>query len=163
MNQTYNNQIEFRSIVLEHIKKILDLSTHELRNQTIELIKEHHTQLVINEDTRISYVQSVENLAYVLLPYFDDRITDTYKRCILIMTAHGHEVRKHLKKSYNLLKQDGKADIDKSFVINARLKYAKKLFCELNLLLHRCDYLKSAMYGEDKSEIIEDTEGELIE
>jgi hypothetical protein len=110
----------------------------------------------------MSYIQSVENLAYVLLPYFDEKIEDIYKKCILIMTSYGYEVRRYLKKSYDKLNQE-EANLEKVFVINARLKYAKKLFCELNLLLHRIDYLKSAMFGEDKSEIIEDTEGELIE
>jgi hypothetical protein len=41
-----------------------------------------------------------------------------------------------------------------------KLRYAKKMFVALNLLLNRNDYLKSAVYGEDKDELVSDEDSE---
>lgn len=159
----YNqDKLEFRQIVLGHIKRILELSSHELRNSTRHIIHPNHTDTIEQEDTRYSYIQSIENLSYVLIPYFDKKMRDVYDKCIEIINAFGYEIKRNLKKTFERIKEEtGKEDLGNAFVLEMRLKYAKKLFIELNMLLKRNDYLKSSVYGEDKDEIAqEEDEGE---
>ena len=158
----YNDKLEFRQIVLGHIKRILEISSHELRNSSREVFAPNVTHVIEQEDTRYSYIQSIENLAYVLTPYFDEKMTKVYEECIKIITSFNFEIIKILKKEFaELCKELGQEELGHPFVIAMKLKYAKKLFYNLNLLLKRIDYLKSAVYGEDTNdEIIEEEKDE---
>jgi len=157
----YNDALEFRQIVLSHIKRILEISNHELKDGSYTTIQGNYTQVTRQEDSRYNYIQSIENLAYILLPHFDSKIKDVYKKCIKIIGAFGYEVRRDFKKEYDEASKLS-SNIDRAFVIGMKLKSAKELFIALNLLLKRNDYLKSAVYGEsaDDDEIIEDEEDE---
>jgi len=158
-NSYTNDKLEFRQIVLGHIKRILELSSHELRNTTYIINHGNFSDTKYQEDTRVSYIQAIENLAYVLMPYFDNEILEVYDKCEKIINGWGYEVRKTLSKTFERIKEEtGKEDLGNIFVIEMRLRYAKKLFVALNMLLKRNDYLKSAVYGEDKDELgVEDT------
>ena len=156
-----NDKLEFRQIVLGHIKRILELSSHELRDSTRSVNTGTSTQTIEQEDTRIAYIQSIENLAYVLVPYFDDKIEKSYNECIKIIIAFKFEVKEILEKEYkSICEKVGKENLDNDFVVEMKLRYAKQLFYELNLLLKRCDYLKSAIFGEDTSEEVTEEKGE---
>ena len=50
------DKLEFQQIVLAHIKRILDISTHELRNGTQIVNAGNYTQTTFQEDTRYSYI-----------------------------------------------------------------------------------------------------------
>ena len=153
-NSYTNEKIEFRQIVLGHIKRILELSSHELRDSTRYITHVNHSDKIEQEDTRFSYIQAIENLAYILIPYFDDEMLQVYERCVRIINAFGYEVKRILKKTYEKIKEDtGKDDLGNAFVLEMKLRYTKKLFIALNMLLKRNDYLKSAVYGEDKDEL----------
>jgi len=146
--ETQNNynvdKLEFRQIVLGHIKRILEIGSHELRDTTRQI------------DTAI---QAIENLAYVLIPYFDDEILQVYERCERIINGFGYEVRNILNKTFERIKKEtGKENLENVFVLEMRLRYSKKLFIALNMLLKRNDYLKSAIYGEEKDEVAQDNE-----
>ncbi len=67
------DKLDFKQIVLSHLKKILEISTHELRDSTSIIIQGNFNQTSFQEDTRYAYIQSIENLAYVLFPYFDEK------------------------------------------------------------------------------------------
>lgn len=150
-------QLEFRQIILAYIKKILDIASTELRNHTRQVITSNFSNIVQDEDTRISYIQAIENLSYVLTPYFDIDMQKTFNECIPILTGYHFEVRELLSKEYNEIKvRCDKEKIIKSFAIEMKVKYAKKLFIALNQLLKRNDYLKASVYGEE--EFIEDKE-----
>jgi len=149
------SKLEFRQIVLEHLKKILEISSSELRDKTI--IRNHgtFTETIENEDTRLSYLQSIENLAYILLPYFDEEMKNVYDKCIKIVNNFDYEVKIILKETYEkICKDSGKKDLGKTFVLEMKLKYAKELFVALNLLLNRNNYLKTAVYGEGVDEVV---------
>ena len=155
------DKLDFQQIVLSHIKRILDLSTHELRSGTQVVNSGTAIQTTFQEDTRYSYIQAIENLAYVLIPYFDKEVKEIYTPCIKIMNGFGYEVKGSLKEVYDkVCKDTGKEDLGKAFILEMRLKYAKKLFIGLNELLHRNNYLKSSVFGEDKDEV---AEGDLDE
>jgi len=158
MNQnTFSEKLEFRQIVLGHLKRILEISSHELRDSTTITTHGSYTSTEIREDTRNSYVQSIENLAYVLLPYFDENIQPIYDKSIKVINAFAYEIREQMfKEQYKkICSETNKVKIsDKIFAVEMKLKYAKKLFVALNLLLKRNDYLKTAVYGEDKDEVV---------
>ena len=158
--KTYgNDKLEFRQIVLKHIQRILEISSSELRDKTIVRNHGNYSETIENEDTRQSYMQAIENLAYILMPYFDDEVLVVYEKSERIINAFGYEVKRILKKTYERIKEEtGKEDLGNAFIIEMKLKYAKKLFIALNKLLNRNDYLKSAVYGEDKDELISDDE-----
>ncbi len=162
-NTYTHDKLEFRQIVLGHIKKILEISSSELRDKTIIRNHGNYSETIENEDTRQSYMQAIENLAYILMPYFDEEMLQVYERCVRIINAFGYEVKRILKKTYERIKEDtGKDDLGNAFVLEMKLKYAKKLFIALNMLLKRNDYLKSAVYGEDRDElgVEDDNEGD---
>lgn len=156
-----SEKLEFRQIVLLHIKKILEISNSEMRDKTIIRNQGNFTETINNEDTRESYTQSIENLAYILMPYFDDEVKEVYNECIEIVNGLHFEVVKILKKTLDRFCEDlkkSREEIEHDFVIAMKVRYAKKLFIALNLLLKRNDYLKTAVYGEEQDEIAEDEE-----
>ncbi len=153
MDYKANQTLEFREIVLTHLKRILDLSSHELRDSTSIITKPNMTDIIEHEDTRISYIQSIENLAYVLLPHFDKKIKETYEKCIKVITQFDYEVTETCKKEYEMVNKKREKPLDyRVFAIEMRLRYAKLLFRELNLLLNRVGYLKTSIYGEGVEE-----------
>ena len=158
----YNvEKLEFRQIVLRHIQKILEISSKELRDTTYTTIHGNYTTTIEQEDTRYSYIQAIENLAYVLMPYFDDEMREIYSECIEIINSFEYELKRILKKTYERIKKETqREDLGTSFTIKMKLKYAKKLFIALNMLLKRNDYLKSAVYGEGRDELISDEDDE---
>lgn len=154
-----NEKLEFRQIVLSHLKRILEISGHELRDTTTYVLHPNNTEEREQEDTRLSYVQAIENLAYVLIPYYDKEMQKTYDECMQIMTAFYHRIPVILKEEYEKVCGElGKDQVGNRFAIEMKLEYAKKLFVALNLLLHRNDYLKSEIYGESDEEVVEGDE-----
>lgn len=154
----YNvEKLEFRQIVLKHIQKILEISSKELRNMTYTTNHGNYSTTTEQEDTRHSYIQAIENLAYILIPYFDKKMTGVYDECIDVINGLNYDVCEYCKDEYDrICKALNKESLGAGFVIEMKLRYAKKMFVALNLLLNRNDYLKSAVYGEDKDELISD-------
>jgi len=156
----YNKKetLDFRSIVLRHIERILELSSSELRNKTTKVFKPNQQLYEFNEDTRISYVQSVENLAYVLYPYFDEETLTIYNDSIKVIISLEYEIIKMFEKEIEEIKKEtGENKIGSNLITLLKLKSAKKLFLQLNILLNKNGYLKSTIYGESvEDEAIED-------
>lgn len=151
------DKLEFRQIILGHLKRILDISCHELRDGVTIVSHGNYDQTTIQEDTRFSYMQSIENLAYVLMPYFDKDMKKVYDDCIKIIGGFNYEVSEFLKvEKQKILKESKEDELSSDFIIKLRLRYAKKMFCELNLLLKRVSYLKSVVFGEEKNEVVEE-------
>jgi len=160
--QNYNyDKLEFRQIVLGHIKRILELSSHELRDTTFVITHGNYNETKYQEDTRYSYVQAIENLSYILIPYFDKEMQKVYDECIEVVNGLDYEVCEYCKKEYErICKEMDKESLGRGFVIEMKLRYVKDLFIALNLLLNRNDYLKSVVYGEDKDELVSGEEDE---
>jgi len=157
---TYSNQkseISFREIILAHLKKILEISNSELRDKTIVRNHGQYSETVENEDTRLSYIQSIENMSYALIPYFDKEMQKVYDECIEVITSFPYELKETFKEEIEEAKQKlNKEKIPLEYYTEIKIHYAKKLFIELNKLLKRNDYLKTAVYGEEQDEIAEE-------
>lgn len=76
------DKLEFRQLVLQQIQKIQDILSKELKlyetfiTPKIGVNVDSYQQ---KEDTRESFIQSVETLAYLLYPYFDEQMSKVYK------------------------------------------------------------------------------------
>lgn len=160
VNNFLNERLEFREIVLSHLKAILQISTHELRDNSRVVTHTNFDERIQQEDTRISYIQAIENLAYILLPYFDDEMEKIYSKCISVINGYDFQIKKMFNDEINAICKDkGTSNINIEFYfVTKKIEFAKKLFVELNKLLRRNDYLKGAVYGESDEEIIEEKE-----
>ena len=112
----------FKEIVLAHLEKILEISTHEFRGGYEEQkLHGDWIEKVYVPDQRKVYCQAVEAWAFILYPHFDKSTKNKYKEL-------NEEIDKGLKKyEANEIEQD-------DFVIR-KLKIMKKMFLQLNLLL----------------------------
>ena len=162
--ETQNNynvdKLEFRQIVLGHIKKILEISSHELRDTTRVTNHGNFSETIEQEDTRYSYIQAIENLAYILMPYFDEPMYKLYVKSMRVINAYDFEIQKmFIQEVAQICRELGKDSVNLNpYCIDKKIEYAKKLFVELNRLLKRVDYLKSVIYGEEKDEVAQDNE-----
>jgi len=136
------NAITHTSIVHELLKKIVtELGTREFRGGYKKpIISGGLTYMDYVPDSRSEYIQSVESLADVLLPQYDDTMTaaaKTYEKFL-------EEIEKETED-----KDVRMGDDVHTVLIRKKLKMARMLFRELNLLLKRTNYLKAAAYSED--------------
>lgn len=147
---TGNKEISFKQIVLSHLQKILEISTHELRDSSRTVTHSNFTEEVEHEDTRISYVQAVESLAYILQPYFDKEIKEVYKKSIKYITAFNYEMKELLKEHVKKVLEENTDlkddDLSYNYYTQIKLRYAKELFAGLNLFMERKNYLTPADY-----------------
>lgn len=167
------DKLEFRSIVLEHLKKILEISTREFKKNVVrQVIHSNFTEEVREEDNRKIYIQAVENLSYILLPHFDPIMQKKYNQLIKVIQMFNYEffeeyneVIADVHSRFNNADTDISISEKEKIFLMLQLRNAKELFQELNLLLHRVDYLKTAVYGEsddedDDTAIVEELEEE---
>lgn len=149
-NYSQSNSLEFREIVLTHLKRILELSSHELKATERLLIVDNQKSFVESENTQMSYIQAIENLAYVLLPYFDSKMTTAFDENILFLQGFAFEIIKKIDDDDLKTKLDElEGEEKKDFLIMIQIKRAKLLFIELNKLLKRVDYLRTSVFGDD--------------
>ena len=115
-------KLTFREIVLAQLKKILEISSKELRDQTFEVVSTAHTDIRYQEDTRESYIQAIENLAYILLPHFDKRIEKIYQECIWVINAYSFQIQEAFKEEIEEIKKIRKAnEIPHEYYVNKRI------------------------------------------
>ncbi len=156
-NYGTSEKLEFREIILQHVKKILDISSRELRASERILILNDSKQIIEAEDTRLSFCQSVEMLAYSLLPYFDKDMTKFYKENIIYLKGFHFEIEEKLpegKFKEKLLKTEDSERTN--IIISWEVRIAKEMFIELMGLLKRVDYLKSAVFGETDDDVFDE-------
>jgi len=156
----YNNNssdgLEFRQIVLTQENKILEIGNSELRDTTREVIRENHTSYIESENTGVSYIQAIEGLAILLIPYYDKKMQEVYDECEIYLNGFTSEIEKSLPS--NLEGMYEKTSDKKTSLLSIRIRFAKKLLIELNHLLKRVDYLRTAVFGEADDNVIEDME-----
>ena len=175
------HELSFKEIVLTHLKKILELSTVEFRGGYKKTIVQGNMSFKeYVPDSRSCYYQAIENLAYVLVPHFDeimDSKFEEYETAIKNLSETLKEKRKKkLKEDWEFevkcSKEKGRSppkEIDyeikfrkftegddfQYWLTQYKLLESQKLFKELNKLLKRRSYLASTIFGEDKDEIAE--------
>jgi len=133
-------KIEFRDLVLEHMRKILEITSIEFRGGfEKEIIIGNQIVKEYIPDSRKQYIQSIESLSDVLLPYFDKKMKEKYK-----------EITKKIDSLIeNMKKKEKPTDKEIREYTLTKLELCRKLFQSLNLLLKRNDYLKGSIYTED--------------
>jgi len=134
-----NDKLEFRQIVLSHIRNILNLS---LRSN--------------KDGEKLSlYFNSIEALADVLIPFYDEQMSkeiEQFENTLITIQKENNEKLKVLSPHDYSCRYSG--------IHHAKKKSAyRNIFRKLNILLKRNDYLKSSVYGEDKDELAQE-EGE---
>lgn len=159
-NNYKKNEKNFADIVLSQIEKILEISRSELKDKSRFQVQQNSANLILEEDTRKSYVQAVENLGYILMPYFDDEINKFYEQISYLFIDYNFEIIEKLKEEYQKFKENTESS-EKEFCLKLKLQSAKRYFIELNKLLKRQDYLSSSIYGDvGSSSEVEDIEEE---
>lgn len=149
MSYQKNDSKSFSDIVLTQIEKILELSRSELKDKSRFQIQQNYANFITEEDSRKSYIQAVENLGYILMPYFDEKINTFYKAIAHLFIDYNYEIVVKKKEEYKTFKENvGEKATEKEFCIKLKLQATKKLFVELNKLLKRQDYLASSIYGQ---------------
>jgi len=127
-----NDKLEFRAIVLQFIHNITNLSLKFSVNDV---------------DKTIAMNDAVLCLSDVLVSFYDDEMKkfySNYECCV-----------KTLRKNQYVI--EGNYQVKRFDYLKLK-QITRDLFRELNSLLGRVDYLKSAVYGEDKDELVSDDE-----
>ena len=134
--------ISFKEIVLQHLKTILVLTQSEFRGGFYRtVVKGNITDQEYVPDARKQYIQTVESLSDILLPFFDKE-----------MTSNCEDIEKELNNNLlNYNKKEIRSQDDYEIFITEKLRLMRILFRKLNLLLNRIDYLKGTVYGESSS------------
>ena len=150
MNYNQKSQaLEFKDIVLQHIKKILEISSKELKSSERILVIDNVKTYIETEDTRISYIQAIENLAYVLEAHFDKSMKEIFDKEIKWIDAFGFEILELVEDEiYKKKLKEFTDDKRDEMLLMLQVKHAKILFRGLNALMKRVDYLKSSIFGE---------------
>jgi len=166
----FNQQKEksFREIVLSAVETINRILSEELRlRKSFMNIGENTNPIsIIEEDTRISFIQSVQALALILNPYFDKQMKEAYGDFDELCDYFDAEFYNNYKEKIDKIMEEeqkafgktyelGKTEIRKIFIIE-KIRRSKIIFKELNLLLKRQNYLASEIYGEQDDSVIED-------
>jgi hypothetical protein len=160
-----------REIVLSAVEKVLEILSKELRlyKKVIPIGSYRSDIIVEEEDTRKSFIQAVQGLALILKPYFDEEMNSVYidfdELCDMFSFEFYNKYKEFITETKKIQDKtfSGKnEEIDSSYVkllhLTFKIRKAKEIFRELNLLLKRNDYLKSEIYGEGSDEVVEDDE-----
>ena len=137
-----DDAITHSAIAHELLKKIvIELGTKEFRGGYQKpIINNGTTYMDYITDSRAEYIQGVESLADLLLPQYDEEMKK-------IAEQYEEEVREMEEVLENKdIKMGDKEHID---LIRNKLRLARILFRELNLLLKRTNYLKANAYSEE--------------
>jgi len=133
-NYSSYEQLSFRQIVLNYLRKIMDLNL-KLINDDFNI---EHTK---------TYRDGVLGLSDVLLPFYDDEMNKAYSKY-----EEDYKLVVKQTSENGIIKDNGK-------YITLNKKLHRELFRQLNLLLKRNDYLKENVYGEDKDELVSGDDG----
>lgn len=126
-------KLEFKEIVLQHLKKILEITTLEFRGgyENRDVVDNKLTKVYV-PDTRKQYIQSVESFSDILLPHFDKDIEKPYTN----ISKQLESLETNMDKKRKSLNDQEIRDYTRK-----KLKLCKKLFRQLNLLLERMGIL----------------------
>jgi len=134
---TANEKGDFKSIILEHLKNIMNISLLHIDG----------------EQKHALYTEGVKVLADTLIPFYDKLMDTAYKNYEnsykeMFVTANKLETENKFSQYNNEYE---------AYIINRSKRIHRELYRQLNLLLKRNDYLKGSVYGEggEDREIVE--------
>ena len=130
MEETQNEETTFKSLILNHLQRILELSKQEFRGgQTRTVLHGNWKEITIEPDVRRQMSQAIEFLSFLLQPYYDDE-----------MKKKSDEIEK--KRKENIKKYgDGKGKFDRDDFRVQKLSLMKDLFENLCIFLQRVEIL----------------------
>ena len=160
--------VTYSLIVFKQIQKIQEINAKELRDGSKIVKNLIGEQIIEAEDTRYSYLQSVETLGSLLSPYFgsntgDEGITKEFEDFCkfldmeLITALKDEDYIVELKTHFTFNNPDEvKSDMDLQnqinvYFLNDKIKTARKIFRSLVKLFKEHDFLTGESYGESSS------------
>lgn len=171
MNYYNDSGMTYQQLVMEQIKKIQDICSKELRDGDKILKNAMGEQTIEGEDTRYSFLQSVELLGSMLQPWFGNimKVKDSEKNAFelfcdyydveLIEILDDKEFKKRLKDLFDVedpkkLKSDEVLRQQVNlFLLNDKIKEARKIFRLLVKVFKENGFLSSQSYGEGTGDI----------
>ena len=132
-----DKEISFKTIVLEHQRRILKITSREFTKTDYEKHYPDHTEYIRGTDNALNFIQSVEAFAFLLYQFFDSEMKKIYPDLIKYFDCwiwEFKEIGKDFIKKYT--DKNGQPDKQKLGEMLRKLKIinAKKLFLELNRL-----------------------------
>ena len=147
MNKAIDPQLQ--ELVKEHINIIITISSKELKTNEIKTYLGDSILTTENEDTRISFIQSVGSLSAVLTGYFDKRLQEFYDENIIVLNGFTYEIEAKIKDEEFLKRYKEKDEKRKlELLITWQLRTARKLFFEINLFLQRTGFFNKPINDE---------------
>ena len=133
-----DDNLNFRIIVLAHLKRITGLASKEFRGGYWQERVRWVGGAGINErfyvpDSREEYINAICNLSDLLLPLFDEE-----------MEKGEESIETEADEKYDKIKSDGK----KQDWLNVKVRIYRKLFRYLSKFLNRINYLDVAVIEE---------------
>jgi hypothetical protein len=171
MNYYNDNKVTYQQLVMDQIKKIQDICSKELRDGDKILKNAMGEQTIEGEDTRYSFLQSVELLGSMLKPWFGNmmKVKDSEKGAFemfcdyydveLIEILDDEDFKKKLKDLFGCddpekLKTDEALRQQVNlFLLNDKIKEARKIFRLLVKVFKANDFLSGQSYGEGTGDI----------
>ena len=130
-------EITIKSIVLDTIKKIMELTASEFRGGYVERrFTGDSFQDIYIPDTRKQVIQMIEYLCSLVKPKFDKD-----------MKAQLDSINKEQEQNYK-----DNANSNTELYTTTKLKLKRKLFDEINEFFERANYFKAEFYSEDLEE-----------
>lgn len=174
------NKITFQQLVMEQIKKIQDICSKELRDGDKVLKNAMGEQVIEGEDTRHSFLQSVDVLGSMLYEYMGEmKINDVkiskmfddfseYYDTELVEVLDNEDFKKKVKEIFNkeisVVKEDPKLQSEVNlFFLNDKIKEGRKIFRALIKVFKANDFLGNQSFGESSGEVDEGTDAYIDE
>lgn len=123
---------KFKDIILQHLKRILELSTQEFRSgYNKETVVDNKVVIEYVPDTRKQYIQSIESYSDVLSPSFDEDMKKSNSKYDADIKKLEEEMEKRKEK---LIDNDVREHVSK------KLKLCRELFRDINYFLDREEF-----------------------
>lgn len=184
MNYYNDSKITYQQLVMEQIKIIQKIASKELRDGDKVLKNAMGEQIIEGDDTRYSFLQSVELLGSMLTPYFGNIMKDKSERCLfeqfceyldaeLIQIMEDDGFKEEMKKIFGIndikeITNDEKLRNQVNvFLLNDKIKEGRKIFRLLIKVFKSNNFLSEMSFGDDSNsssnDAVEDDEEDLLE
>lgn len=157
----YDSKVTFPDLVMDQIKIIQNICSKELRDGDKVLKNAMGEQIIEGDDTRYSFLQSVEVLGSMLSPYFGDTDIKFNEFCeyydtelIEILDGDDEVFKKKLKSIFDKTPEEVKEDEAlraqvNIFLLNDKIKEGRKMFRELIKVFKNNSFLGDSAYGDN--------------
>ena len=172
-----DSKITFQQIVMKQLIVLQKILSKELRDGKKEIKNLMGTQTIEEEDTRFSYLQSVEYFGSLLSPYFaleHKNLYDDFCNLLDLETVEAMddgEFQEEINKLFNIqISKDKKVSEEmlgqiNIYLLNYKIKEARKVVRALIKLFKDKDFLNNESYSEGSSDADEglDADGDDFE